>query len=173
MQYLTIKDICELMETFYIHVMKKYTVSLLLVVVAIGLSACIKTATDTFDPFIGDFKGTLTDSDLVTHQVTIHSSYPLNVSKLTSTRIGLGSDSAGITDFYADVAITGADLSGTIPGQTSDTITLQGITVSGLGQPSGTTLAYAGASRQLIFAYRMGYTTMSGGKVVVYKGIKQ
>lgn len=148
------------------------SLGLILIAVAI-LSSCAKTSNDPFDPFVGDFKGTLSDSDLVTHQVKLHPVYPVHINKLTSDRIGLGSDSAGLIDFYADVTISGADMSGGIPGQSADTITLQGIAAAGLGLPSGTTLAYTGASKQLVFAYRVGYTTMPGGRILVYKGTKQ
>ncbi|MBS1618392.1 MAG: hypothetical protein JST76_07730 [Bacteroidetes bacterium] len=154
--------------------MKKFSILILSIALTAAMfSSCAKTKTDPFDPFVGDFKGTLSDSDIVTHQVVTRSGYPVNINKLTSTRIGLGSDSAGLTDFYADVTISGADMSGSIPGQTADTTTIQGIAVSSLGLPSGTTLAYTGATNELVFGYRLGYTTATGGRVLVFRGTKQ
>lgn len=163
------------MESTYIHGMKKsiFIVAGLTFIGISLLSSCAKMKADPFDSFVGDFKGTLVDSDLVTHHITTHTAYPINMVKLTSSRVGLGSDSAGITDFYADVTITGSDMTGTIPGQTADTITLQGIASSRLGLPAGTTLAYTGSDSLLVFAYRMGYTTMSGGRVVIFQGRRQ
>ena len=153
--------------------MKKHTpLCALLIAATVLLSACIKTTSDPLVPVTGKFSGVLTDSDIVTHQVTIHAAYPLTTNKLTSTRIGLGSDSMGLQDFYADIAASGSDFVGTIPGQSVDTINIQGAT--GLGLPAGTSIQFNSASKQLSFALKYSYTNSSvRGRMLTYQGVKQ
>lgn len=141
---------------------------LLLQIVLVMISSCAKTKSDPFDPIVGGFSGILTDSDIVTHQVTIHTGYPLTINKLTSSRIGLGSDSMGLQDFYADIAASGADFAGTIPGQSVDTINIQGAT--GLGLPTGTSIQFVSASKQLNFVLKYSYTNSSvRGRILTYQ----
>lgn len=143
-----------------------------LLALAVFLASCLKTTPDPLTAVTGHFKGVLTDSDIVTHQVTTHTAFPITITKLTSSRIGLGSDSTGLYDFYADIAASGSDFAGSIPGQSIDTINIQG--TAGAGLPVGTSLQFLNSNKQLTFAVKYSYTNSSvRGRVVLYQGVKQ
>ena len=145
----------------------------LITVMTIVLSSCIKTSVDPLLPVLGTFSGTITDSDVVSHQVTSYASQPVRLDKLTSSRVSVSSTGGHLRSFYSDVTAASTGFNFNTPGQTMDSINVQGVNLPSLNFPSGYNMVYASGSKQLTFATRVNNPYTGADRITSFTGTQQ
>jgi hypothetical protein len=140
------------------------------------LTSCSKnntTAPDPLAPILGDYVGTLVDSDLYQHRSNAFTSYPIKIEKLTSSKVHFRSTIGQAEPFDANVTAMSTGFNFYVLPQVSGSDSVYGANLASMHYPAGFTAVYDTSTKQLKFSILEIPSFFAPSMIAYYTGTKQ